>query len=341
MKVAIVILNWNGKALLQQFLPSVVKYSGNTPIYVADNASTDDSIAFLKKNYPQVSIIQNPDNGGYSKGYNQSLKQIDAEYYVLLNSDVEVTENWLQPIISLMDSDSTIGACQPKIKDQKQPTHFEYAGAAGGYLDKYGYPFCKGRLFYTLEEDLGQYNQNTEIFWASGACLVVKASLYNELGGFDETLFSHMEEIDFCWQLKNRGYKVMYCAESEIYHQGGATLETSNPKKTYYNFRNSLFVSFKNLPDNRVLPVILTRLVLDGIAGIRFGAEFQFKHLIAILKAHMAFYKALPLLKKQREKLAIHRKANDVFPPYNSSIVNDYFVKRKKKFSDLDQKLFR
>lgn len=340
MKVAVVILNWNGKSLLQQFLPSVVKHSTGAGIYITDNASTDDSVAFVRENYPQINVIQNPDNGGYSRGYNQSLTQIDAEYFVLLNSDVEVTENWLDPIIALMESDESIGACQPKIKDHKKPTYFEYAGAAGGYIDKYGYPFCKGRLFYTLEEDLGQYNENSEVFWASGACLVTRASLFHEVGGFDESLFSHMEEIDYCWQLKNCGYKIMYCASSEVLHLGGATLETSNPKKTFYNFRNSLFVAFKNLPSNRVASVILTRLVLDGIAGIRYGVGFQFKHLVAILKAHIAFYKALPLLKQQREELSKKVKTKNTFPSYNSSIVSDYFLKRKKKFSNLDSNLF-
>jgi GT2 family glycosyltransferase len=253
MKTAVVILNWNGRNFLETFLPSVLEYSARcADVIVADNASTDDSVAFLQEHYPQIRIIEHPKNGGFSKGYNDALKQIDAEYYILLNSDVEVTPNWITPVIEMMDADPSIAACQPKLRSFEDRSQFEYAGAAGGFIDAYGYPFCRGRIFDVLEEDRGQYDDACEVFWATGACLFVRADLYHALGGLDEDFFAHMEEIDFCWRLKNNGHKVMYCPDSTVYHVGGGALPKSSPRKTYLNFRNNLALLVKNLPSKRL-----------------------------------------------------------------------------------------
>ena len=246
MKIAVVILNWNGKDLLNKFLPSIIEYSEGAQIYVADNASTDDSVDFVIQNHPSVKIIQNQVNGGYAKGYNDALKTLSEDIYVLLNSDVEVTPNWLDPIISKFSKDNSIAAAQPKILDYKNKEYFEYAGAAGGYLDKLGYPFCRGRIFNTLEKDNGQYNDTTEIFWASGACLFVRANAFWEAGALDEDYFAHQEEIDLCWRIKAKGGKIIYDGSSEVFHVGGATLDSGSPEKTFYNFRNSLFNLLKN-----------------------------------------------------------------------------------------------
>ena len=239
-KTAVVILNWNGKKFLEQFLPYVIKHSSSdAEVIVADNASNDDSVEFLKNNYPEIQIINNNENGGFSKGYNEALSKIDAEYYVLLNSDIEVTENWIKPIIDLMDSDKSIAVCQPKLRSYHQKEMFEYAGAAGGFIDKYGYPFCRGRIFNSIEVDNGQYDDTCEVFWATGAAMFVRAELYHKFGGLDNDFFAHMEEIDFCWRLKNEGYKIMYCADSVVYHVGGGTLPKNSSRKTFLNFRNN------------------------------------------------------------------------------------------------------
>ena len=243
--VAVVILNWNGKKYLEQFLPSLIEHTGSdAEIVVADNASTDDSLSFLKTNFPSIRVIQNTTNGGFARGYNLALKQVEADYYVLLNSDIEVTANWLKPVISMMEQDEKIGACQPKIRSFHHRNSFEYAGAAGGYIDEYGYPFCRGRLFLTIEEDNGQYDDTVEISWASGACMFVRSRLFHQLGGLDDDFFAHMEEIDFCWRLHNYGYRVMYCPGSTVYHIGGGTLPKASWRKTYFNFRNNFFNNY-------------------------------------------------------------------------------------------------
>jgi GT2 family glycosyltransferase len=304
-KVAVVILNWNGRFFLETFLPSVVKYSINEArIIVADNNSTDDSLIFLKENYPEIEIIINKHNYGFAKGYNEALKHVEAEYFVLLNSDVEVTENWITPIISLMDKDKNIAACQPKIKDYNNQEYFEYAGAAGGFIDYLGYPLCRGRVFNHLEEDLGQYNDETEIFWATGACLFVRAEYYNQIKGLDNHFFAHMEEIDLCWRLKNIGYKIMYSPYSTVYHVGGGTLNKINPRKTYLNFRNNLFLLHKNLPKNRRVWIIFLRLMLDGLAGIKLLLEGKPKHTLAIIKAHFKFYGGISQNKHKRQEIS-------------------------------------
>lgn len=329
MRLAIVILNWNGKKLLEQFLPSVLKHSKGANLYVADNASTDDSVSFLKHNYPDIKIIKNKTNDGYAKGYNDALKHIEADVFCLLNSDVEVTENWLYPIIETFDKNANTVIAQPKILDYKNKAYFEYAGAAGGFIDKYGYPYCRGRIFNTLEQDLGQYNDTTDIFWASGACLFIRSDIFKELRGFDESFFAHMEEIDLCWRAKNLGYSIKYIGDSVIYHVGGATLNATNPKKTFLNFRNSLFILTKNAKGNLFL-ILTVRLILDGIAAIKFLLELKPKHTFAVLKAHLSFYVSIFRLLKQRglskSKLKYYNK---------TSIVFDYFVNKNKIYKDL------
>ena len=329
MKVAVVILNWNGKQLLEQFLPSVVQYSKEATIYVADNASTDDSVAFIKDQFPEVSIVVNPTNTGYAGGYNDALQHIEADVYALVNSDIEVTENWLQPIIKAFQNEPTTAIIQPKILDYKNKDYFEYAGAAGGFIDQYGYPFCRGRIFNTLEKDLGQYDTNQEIFWASGACFFIRSNVYKELKGFDTSFFAHQEEIDLCWRAINKGHTIKYLFESKVFHVGGATLQQGNPKKTELNFRNSLLMLTKNLPKKVLFRVLFIRMVLDGIAGIKFLLEGQPKHFVAVLKAHFSFY----------QSFAINYNKRDTYQQtkyyFTKSIVLSYFIKKIHFFNEL------
>ena len=330
MRIAIVILNWNGEVLLERYLPSVVKYSKEADIYVADNASTDTSIVFLKENFPQVKIIQNDINGGFAKGYNDALKYVDADIFCLLNSDVEVTQNWLPPILDVFEHDSNIAIVQPKILDQLRKKHFEYAGAAGGYLDQLGYPFCRGRIFQSLEKDTGQYDDNREIFWATGACMFIRKEVFSNLNGFDEDYFAHQEEVDLCWRAKNNGYKVFYVGTSKVYHLGGSTLSNMNPKKTYLNFRNSLFSITKNLPRRKAFVIIIIRLLLDVVAAFRFIFQLKWKHFWAIFRAHLSFYRQFYKMYKKREK------ANFIINYYvTKSIVWSHFVHQVKNFNIL------
>lgn len=336
-KVAVVILNYNGKAFLQKFLPDVLaKTAEDAEIWVADNHSSDDSVAFLKSQFPSVHLIENPVNGGFSTGYNQALQQITADYYVLLNSDVQVTENWIQPVISLMESDQTIAACQPKILSYDQPDIFEYAGAGGGFIDKYGYPFCRGRLFQSIEKDDGQYNDAIEVFWASGACMFVRADLYHKFGGLDDDFFAHMEEIDLCWRFKNEGYRIMYSPGSTVYHVGGGTLPKSSSRKTYLNFRNNFALLYKNLPTERLMRTFIARLVLDGMAAFKFLTQGGVRDCMAVLEAHLYFYRNFSKLKRKRKQL----QQNKVSKIYLGNIAFDHYVKRKKKFSELDLQQF-
>jgi len=331
LKLAVVILNWNGKDLLEKYLPFVIKYSAieNVKIYLADNASADNSVNFVKKNYPTIQIIQNKENGGFAKGYNEALKQIKADIFCLLNSDIEVTENWLQPILTTFKKEKETVIIQPKILDYKNKLSFEYAGAAGGFMDKYGYPFCRGRMFNTIEKDNGQYNDIKEIFWASGACFFIRSKTYFELHGFDEDYFAHQEEIDLCWRAQNLNKKIKYVGNSTIYHVGGATLEETNPKKTFLNFRNSLFTLVKNLPKKSLFPIIFTRLILDGIAGIKFLLELKPMHTFAIIKAHFSFYKNLSKMLKKRNG---NNQKTDYYIVKN--VVWNYFILSKRKFED-------
>ena len=335
-KVAIVILNWNGKKFLEKFLPSVVNYSEGAEVIIADNDSKDDSVAFLKEHYPQLRIILNKENGGYARGYNEALAQIDAEYYVLLNSDIEVTPNWVKPVIDVMDADLSIAAAQPKLLAYARKDEFEYAGAAGGFIDKYGYPFCQGRVFGHLEKDLGQYEEVREIFWATGAAMFVRASKFWEVGGLDNDFFAHMEEIDLCWRFKNSGYKVVYVPQSKIYHVGGGTLPKGTARKTYLNFRNNFALLYKNLPADRVLKTFAARLVLDGVAAIRFLTEGHLGDFWAVFRAHMYFYSHLNELKKKR-KAHTQRRVSMI---YQKNLVFEHFLFHKKKFSELDQTKF-
>ena len=299
-KIAVVILNWNGEKLLEQFLPSVMAYSDEAKIYVADNASTDNSIAVIKEKFPTITIIQNDGNYGFAKGYNLALQQVEEEYYALVNSDIEVTQNWLAPMLNIFDSESSIGIIQPKILDYKNKEYFEYAGAAGGFIDQYGYPYCRGRIFETIEKDNGQYDDDLEIFWASGACFFIRKEVYRKLIGFDDDFFAHQEEIDLCWRAYNLGFKAKYTPASVVYHVGGATLNESNPKKTFLNFRNSLLMLTKNLPENKLVPILFVRILLDGIAGIQFIFKGKFIHCWAIIKAHFAFYSLINKTLKKR-----------------------------------------
>ena len=333
MRIAVVILNWNGKSFLEKFLPSLLANSSKeAEVIVADNASTDDSVLFLRSAYPQIRIIQHDHNFGFAKGYNLALAQVEADYYVLLNSDIEVTPGWIEPVIELMESDSSIAACQPKIRSYYEPQKFEYAGAAGGFIDKYGYPFCRGRFFQSIEEDHGQYDDICEIFWATGACMFVKASLFHQYGGLDEDFFAHMEEIDFCWRLKNEGYRIMYCPSSVVYHIGGGTLPKVSWRKTYLNFRNNCNLLYKNLPSNLLLEVFAKRLVLDGIAATKFLVTAGFKDFFAVSKAHFSFYRSLGKTKQKRKKL----KQGQVTNIYQKNVVFEYYLRGKKKFTDLD-----
>jgi GT2 family glycosyltransferase len=333
MRIAVVILNWNGKRFLEKFMPSLLANSSkDAEIIVADNASTDDSVEFLRANYPGIRIIQHHKNFGFAKGYNLALAQIEADYFILLNSDIEVTPGWIEPVIKLMESDASVAACQPKIRSFSEPKKFEYAGAAGGFIDKYGYPFCRGRIFLSIEEDNGQYDDTCEIFWATGACMFVRAGLFHKFGGLDEDFFAHMEEIDFCWRLKNEGYKIMYCPTSLVYHIGGGTLPKASWRKTYLNFRNNCILLYKNLPGNLLLEVFAKRLVLDGIAATKFLITAGFKDFFAVSKAHFSFYKSMRKTSLKRNKI----KQRQVKNIYQKNIVFEYYLRGKKKFSALD-----
>jgi len=340
-KVAIVILNWNGKTLLEKFLPVVIENSGveDTEIIVADNGSEDESVAFVKDKFPEVSIIELGKNYGFAGGYNRALQQVEAEYYVLLNSDVEVTPAWLNPLTDFMDKHPKVGACMPKIKSYKEKKKFEYAGAAGGFIDKYGYPFCRGRIFNAIEEDRGQYDIPMRVFWASGACMMVRANAYHGQRGLDPDFFAHMEEIDLCWRLQRAGYEVYAIPASVVFHVGGASLNEADPRKTYLNFRNDLFLLFKNLPQKRLWKVLLIRLILDGVAALKFLAGLQFRHHLAIWKAHFYFWGHRRMLREKRKLLA-GLSDDPVYGVYRKNIVYRYYIKGIRAFSGLQEKDF-
>ncbi|MFN7690848.1 MAG: glycosyltransferase family 2 protein [Bacteroidota bacterium] len=341
-EVAVVILNWNGIGHLKEFLPSVVKNTSDelAEIVVVDNASTDESVAYLKTAYPRITTIINPQNGGFAKGYNDGLKFVEAKYYVLLNSDVEVTPGWIEPLYHKMESSSRIAACQPKVLDYKNKVCFEHAGAAGGYIDQFGYPFCRGRLFHHIEEDSGQYNDDVEIFWATGACMMIRAELFHKLGGFDETFFAHMEEIDLCWRLKNRGYQIHYVHHAKVFHLGGGTLSVISPNKTYLNFRNNLYLLYKNLPDQFLFKTIFARMLLDGLAFFHFVLGGKLKHAQAIWRAHIDFYRNLKSLKASRADNKQYLQIKYLSGVYKGALVWQCYIKAKKIFSQLDLKSF-
>jgi len=339
-KVALVILNYNGRQHLETFLPSVVRYSSDFPIFLADNASTDDSLGFVRSSYPEIEIIVNESNGGFAKGYNDALQHVDAEYYVLINSDVEVTKNWLIPLVEFMDLDATRAGCQPLIQAHLDPSKFEHAGAAGGFLDKNYYPFCRGRIFDQIENASGQYNDTCEIFWATGACMMIRSECFKLVGGFDASFFAHMEEIDLCWRLKRLGYSFHAIGNSVVYHLGGGTLNYMSPKKTFLNFRNSLFMITKN-HEGIILPMIIKRLILDGFATIPFLLSGQFSHIWALLQAHISFYKYLPeMIEKRKAFIREHDNHFNRAGMYKKSIILDRFLFRKTKFNDLNSSDF-
>ena len=333
MTTAVVILNWNGQKMLERFLPSVTAHTqGDAEVIIADNGSTDDSLPFLQKHYPQLRVIRLDKNYGFAGGYNKALQQVDADYYVLLNDDVEVTPGWIEPVIAQMQQHPDTAICQPKLLMYDQRNTFEYAGGAGGYIDKYGYPFCRGRMFTTLEDDHGQYDTPSQIFWASGAAMFVRSDVWRQLGGLDEDFFAHMEEIDFCWRAQNAGYRIEYCPHSVVYHVGGGTLPKSNPRKTYLNFRNNMALLYKNLPTQRLAWVIGSRIVLDYVAAFKFLLERKPKEFSAVVSAHRAFHQWVPRLKAKRQSLAQKTRPTGM---YRGLLLIDYYLLGKKKYTDL------
>ena len=313
LRIAIAILNWNGKSWLEKFLPGVIQYSSEAEIYVIDNASTDDSIDFVRRTFPLVKIIKNASNSGFAAGYNEGLRSIDAEIFCLLNSDVEVTEGWLQRVVALFKENPEIAVIQPKILDYNNRNQFEFAGAAGGFLDNLGYPYCRGRLFETVETDLGQYDDEAEIFWASGCCFFIRSKDFWARDGFDERFFAHQEEIDLCWRLQNAGRRIFYTSQSTVYHVGGGTLNKQSARKTFLNIRNNFTMLLKNLPTKAVFPVLLARLILDAAAAVHFGLKMGFPHFLAVIQAHFSFYRQIPGTLKLRKGPQLQKYFNAKF----------------------------
>jgi len=336
--VAIVILNWNGAKFLHRFLPGVLAHADGARVVVADNASTDDSVEVLAREFPTVELLLLDRNFGFCEGYNQALAQVDSDFVVLLNSDVEVTLGWLRPLRTLLETNPRIAAVQPKILAYADPTYFEYAGAGGGYLDRLAYPFCRGRLFDTLERDHGQYDDPRPVAWASGACLLVRRTAWQAMGGLEPAFFAHMEEIDLCWRLQNAGYEVWYHGGSVVQHVGGGTLPKTNPRKTYLNFRNGLALLYKNAAPGELLGPMLQRLVLDGVAGLRFLAVGQVGNFWAVIRAHFSFYGAFGYWHQRRAAARPHLRAAARQGVYNGSLVWAYFGRGKRKFSELGLK---
>jgi hypothetical protein len=335
-KVAIVILNWNGAHYLQQFLPSVLQTSyNNVDIIVADNGSTDNSVSLVKEHFPGVRVLLLNENFGYARGYNEALKQVTADYYMLLNSDAEATSSWLQPMVRLLENDKSIAACQPKVLSFNNRNKFDYAGAAGGWMDRFGYPFAKGRIFEICEEDNGQYDQEEPVFWASGAALFVRASAFHGCSGFDEYFFAHMEEIDLCWRLQLTGYKIYSCPQSKVYHVGGGTLPKGNSKKTYLNFRNNQIMLYKNLPASQKLWKIPFRILLDIISACKGLLGGDGGYFLAILRAHLAFIKWM-ILYKHKSNFAKTRSGR-LYGYYPHNVVWQHFVNKKRFFGEIIQ----
>jgi GT2 family glycosyltransferase len=331
---AIVILNWNGRHHLQQFLPSVMSsLESNCEVVIADNGSTDESVSFIAGNYPAIKVIRLEKNFGFAKGYNEALKQIKADYFVILNSDVEVQPNWIKPMIRLLENDLTIAACQPKILSWKNRNFFDYAGAAGGWLDKYGYPFAKGRIFDICEEDRGQYDRREPIFWASGAAMFVRASIFHEIGGFDDYFFAHQEEIDLCWRMQLAGYKIYSCPESVVYHVGGGTLPRGNTKKTYLNFRNNQIMLYKNFPWSQKWWKIPYRIFLDNISAWKGLLAGEGGYFIAIVRAHLSFIKWILFFRKKSR--FPQNRTGKLQGFYGHNLVWQHFIKKKKYFSQI------
>jgi GT2 family glycosyltransferase len=336
-KAAIVILNWNGIDFFKRFLDTTVKNSASpeTAIYIADNGSTDGSPDWVAKNFPQIRLIRFDKNLGFAGGYNLALQQIDAEYFILLNSDIEVTEGWTKPLISFMDNNRDVASCQPKIRSWHNKENFEYAGAAGGYIDKYGYPFCRGRLFQSIEKDEGQYDTTEDIFWTSGACMIVRDEAWRKCNGFDADFFAHMEEIDLCWRFHLAGYRVSYIPEPVVYHVGGGVLPYNSPFKTYLNFRNNLFLLYKNLPDKNLHYILFIRKLLDGIAALVFLISGKFDNLKSVWNAHIDYYKSIRLLRGKREMVKKLQGNQLIKTIMNKSVVFEFYIKGIRTFDKL------
>ena len=336
-KIAIVILNWNGAQMMRRFLPSVLKYSSDdATVYVADNASTDDSVQMLKEQFSECKLILLDKNWGFAEGYNKALAQIDAEYYLLLNSDIEVTQDWLKPMLRYMEEHQEVAACQPKLLSEANREMFEYAGASGGFLDRFGYPFCRGRVFETVEEDRGQYDSAADVLWATGAALLVRARIYKEVGGLDSRFFAHNEEIDLCWRMRIMGYRIVCLPESHIYHVGGGTLPKGNPMKTYLNFRNNLTMLYKCLPGDELKSVMRWRCLLDYVAAFemlilkRNIGDFK-----AVLRARRDFKRWRKDFEEDRKRIQASRKEKKIPEQRSYSLLWQYYVKGRKRFSDL------
>ncbi|MBL0128586.1 MAG: glycosyltransferase family 2 protein [Flavobacteriales bacterium] len=340
MNTAVVLLNWNGKHWLERFLPTVLEYSGDAVIIVADNGSTDDSREWLAHTWPAVRVIDLKENLGFAGGYNAALAQVKADRYLLLNTDVEVTPDWLSRLNTYLDKHPDMAACQPKVLCYATRNRFEHAGAAGGFIDRNGYPFCRGRIFEITEEDNGQYNDEREVFWATGACLLIRAEAFHQAGGFDDELFAHMEEIDLCWRLRRTGWRIGYTSTAVVYHVGGGSLGYGSPRKTYLNFRNSLIVLTKNLHNGWWWWWLFRRLVLDGFAAMKFLLEGHGAHTWQVLRAHGHFYRRLPKVLDQRRALLLTERSPDLTGTYHRSIAYDRFILGWKSFSDLDRNAF-
>ena len=339
MRLSIVILNWNGAEMMRNYLPSVVRCSRmeGVEVVVADNASTDDSLAMLAKEFPDVRTIVLDQNYGFAGGYNRALQQVDAECFLLLNSDVEIRqERWVEPMLNYMDAHPEVAACQPKLLSLRAPEMFEYAGAAGGFLDRYGYPFCRGRVMNTLERDEGQYDQTVPLLWATGAALMIRAQDYREAGGLDSRFFAHMEEIDFCWRLRTRGRQVVCIAQSTAYHLGGATLNAGNPRKNFLNFRNNLLMLYKNLPERELKPVMRVRAFLDFVAAMQFLLKGDVANCKAVFRARREFRRLVPDYEAvRRQNLALQQGDGSVPERMSFSILWQYYVKGRRRFSEL------
>ncbi len=336
-KIAVVILNWNGCDMMRTFLPSVVKHSeaDGAVVYVADNGSTDHSVEMLQAEFPTVRLLLLGQNFGFAEGYNRALQRVEAEYAVLLNSDVEVTPHWLCPLQTYMDTHPEAAACQPKLLAYHRRDHFEYAGAAGGYLDRYGYPYCRGRIMDTVEKDRGQYDTVAPLLWASGAALFVRLNDYREVGGLDGRFFAHMEEIDLCWRFRSRGYEVACVPQSTVYHVGGGTLQKESPRKTFLNFRNNLLMLYKNLPEAELKPVMFIRACLDYIAAFKFLLSAQWPHARAVMQARSEYRKLRPLFKASRQENLQKSTRTDIAQRSRQSILVQYYLKGKRIFSEL------
>ncbi|QQS50156.1 MAG: glycosyltransferase family 2 protein [Bacteroidota bacterium] len=340
-KLSVVILNWNGINFLKKFLPSLIQHTmaPGISLVVADNNSSDQSVEFLVSNYPNIRLIQLDENFGYAGGYNKALEQIESEYFVLLNSDVEVTKNWYQPVLEFMDQHPQVAAAMPKILSYDHTSHFEYAGAAGGYIDRFGFPFCRGRILSNIEEDHGQYDAPIEIFWASGACMFVRSAAYHEAGGLDADFFAHMEEIDLCWRLKRLGYSVFALPVSKVYHVGGGTLPNNNPRKLYFNYRNSLYLLQKNLPRRKLIPILIMRMMLDGASSLVYLSKFSFSFFWAVFRAHVRFYLSAYSNHKKRVAFDKKEKVSGVGQIFQGSMVFTFIVRKKHTFGYYQQNL--